>query len=135
MIWGKWSRLPLPMAMGLKIKFIFCGNHLYIIYNMQKLNLHVIVKLLYCIPLYKLRTIQIFSIKTYKYFLISIKTGRYYTCMQKCMNILVWIMDLLLLVILQVPFLSKGFDIHTCEFLKIYSNKFHNNQHIKIKRL
>ena len=133
MIWGKWSRLPLPMAMGLKIKFIFCGNHIYIIYNMQKLNLHV--KLLYCIPLYKLRTIQIFSIKTYKYFLISIKTGRYYTCIQKCMNILVWIMDLLLLVILQVPFLSKGFDIHTCEFLKIYSNKFHNLQHIKIKRL
>ena len=43
---------------------------------MQKLNLHV--KLVYCIPLYKLRTIQIFSIKTYKYFLISVKTGRYY---------------------------------------------------------
>ena len=41
---------------------------------MQKLNLHV--KLVYCIPLYKLRTIQIFSIKIYKYFLISIKTGR-----------------------------------------------------------
>ena len=43
---------------------------------MQKLNL--LVKLVYCIPLYKLRTIQIFSIKTYKYFLISVKTGRYY---------------------------------------------------------
>ena len=87
---------------------------------MQKLNLRV--KLVYCIPLYKLhvRTIQIFSIKTYKYFLISIKTGRYYTCIQKCMNILVWIMDLLLLVMLQVPFLSKG---------------FHKLQHIKIKRL
>ena len=100
---------------------------------MQKLSLHV--KLVYCIPLYKLRTIQIFSFKTYKYFLISIKTGRYYSCIQKCMNILVWIIDLLLLVMLQVPFLSKGFDIHTCEFLKIYSNKFHKLQHIKIKRL
>ena len=45
------------------------------------------------------------------------------------MNILAWTMDLLFLVMLQVPFLSKGFDIHTCEFLKIYSNKFHKLQH------
>ena len=52
---------------GTKIIYFFSGNHITHIYNMQKLNLHV--KLVYGIPLYKLRTIQIFSINTYKYFL------------------------------------------------------------------